>query len=237
MKRIFLHIGIHKTGSTSIQNFLGANRIALQKLGIDFYSGAYFPNNHVELHVATMRAERSSPFKLTKGIQVDEVYRESIQEIVSSYVNNTNFPSLIFSAEGLSYLRYEDEMIRLKNMIPEGRIQIVIYLRNPSDFLVSYRKELEKHPAPTDFDKDSFAYTGADSWLIDYEARLILIKKTFGEQNVIVLNYDEELQHAGNIIPSFLRVIGVESQFSESDWGKLFFNKFPKPANSKVNLN
>ncbi len=81
-KRIVIHIGIHKTGSTSIQNFLWEHRAVLRELSVDFYFGAYNPRNHVELHAATMRADRSSPFKLARALQVDEAFRNRIRERV-----------------------------------------------------------------------------------------------------------------------------------------------------------
>jgi len=224
-KRIVIHVGVHKTGSTSIQEFLRAHRTTLHELGTDFYLGVHFPSNHVELHTATMRVDRASPFKLDRDLRVDEAYRQQVKERVSTYVRNTTCQCVVFSAEGLSYLRYQDEMERLKAMFPEGRIEIVMYIRDARSFLASYRKEMKKHVMPEVIDKDSFAYTGEDSWLVDFDSRLSAFRGTFGAQNVRSLDYDEELRSARNIIPSFLRVLEIETYFQPQDWRGFFLNR------------
>jgi hypothetical protein len=230
-KRIVIHVGIHKTGSTSIQEFLGAHRAALRTLNIDFYSGAYLPNNHVELHVAAMRLERTSPFKLGKAILVDDMYREGVQARVRQYIAQSPCPCVVFSAEGLSYLRYEDEMNRLRAMFPEGRIEIVIYLRDAVSFLASYKRMMTKHKMPATIERDSFLYTGEDSWLVDFESRLAGFRNAFGAQNVIALDYNHEVSTAGNVIPSFLRVLGVEHHSQFQDWSGFFLNRTPPVEN------
>jgi len=226
-KRIVIHVGIHKTGSTSIQEFLRTHREALRTLNVDFFSGAHLPSNHVELHVAAMRLERASPFKMSAGIVVDEVYRQNVQARVRQYITQSNCRCIVFSAEGLSYLRYEDEMNRLKAMIPTGRIEIIMYLRNAAGFLASYQREMTKHTLPAIIESDSFAYTGKDSWLVDYESRLAGFRNAFGAQNVIALDYDHELRTAGNVIPSFLNVLGVADHFHVQDWSGFFLNRTP----------
>jgi hypothetical protein len=143
----------------------------LQKLNCDFYSGEYLPNNHVELHLAAMRPERSSPFKLSSGIAVDELFQERITNHVNRFIENSPCQNIIFSAEGLSYLRHDDEMNRLEAMAPGCKIEIVVYLRNAADFLASYRRTI-RNTIPPVIEPDSFAYTENDSWLVDFNSRL-----------------------------------------------------------------
>jgi GT2 family glycosyltransferase len=172
-----------------------------------------------------MRRERTSPWKLGVGLEVDGTFREAVQQRVHQYIAESHCGCIVFSAEGLSYLRYEDEMNRLRTLIPEGRIEIVVYVREPASFLASYKRELKKHVVPVVIDEDSFAYTGDDSWLSDFDKRIDGFRDAFGGQNVIVIDYDHELRTFGNVIPSFLRVLGVESHFSSADWSSFFLNR------------
>lgn len=49
-KKIILHIGGPKTGTTSLQNWLINNKIFLERHNIDFYSDGYIsPSNQYEL--------------------------------------------------------------------------------------------------------------------------------------------------------------------------------------------
>ncbi len=227
-KRIVIHVGIHRTGSTSIQEFLRTHRAVLRTLSVDFYLGEYVPSNHVELHAAAMRLERTSPFKLNTGLVLDETFRERVQARVRQYITQSDCRCVVFSAEGLSYLRYEDEMNRLRAMIPEGGIEIVMYLRDAASFLASYKSELKKHTMPATIESDSFAYTGEDSWLVDFESRLASFRNAFGAQNVIALDFDHEIRTAGSVIPSFLKVLGVASHFDVQDWSGFFLNRTPR---------
>jgi hypothetical protein len=224
-RRFIIHVGVHKTGSTSLQAFLGSSRERLFALGISFYRGIYIADNHVELHASAMRADRTSPIKMSGALPaVDETFRKNVRENLREFVSSSESSSYVLSAEGLSYLRYMDEMDRLKSLLPEGNIHIVVYLRNPANFLNSYREEMKKHRLPIHIDKDSFAYVEDDSWLLDFDERIGNFRAAFGSDNVTVLDYDREMHDAGNVIPSFLRVLGVETQFSPQDWSLFRLN-------------
>ena len=55
-KKIILHIGSPKTGTTSLQNWLISNKIFLERHNIDFYSDGYIsPANHYELALCSYK--------------------------------------------------------------------------------------------------------------------------------------------------------------------------------------
>lgn len=224
-QRIIIHVGIHKTGTTSIQQFLFRNRMSLRALDVDFYSGIHFPSNHVELHAAAMRLERASPFKLYGDVIVDETYREQVQSHIRRYIAQSPCRNVVFSAEGLSYLRYEDEMNRLKAMIPGRHTEIVMYLRSPASFLASYKRTMKTFELPAEIEKDHFAYTEVDSWLVDFENRLAGFRNAFGARNVTTVCYEAELSISGNVIPSFLEILGVAHHFPPRYWQPVFENR------------
>jgi hypothetical protein len=222
-----LHIGFHKTGTTSIQAFLQRNIVALQKHGLDFYQGMVFPENHVELHAASMRAQRQSGYKNRVALKVDAAYVERVRQCVFQFVQGKDGQKIIFSSEGLSLLRYVDELETLKSMFPPGRFQVVVYLRNKTDYLRSYTLQLKKNAEtlPKLIDKESFAYTEPDTWLLNYEERLSTFKQIFGESNVHTLDYDAAVQREANVIPSFIEWLGLADKFESSDWEDCFHNR------------
>lgn len=222
-----LHIGLHKTGTTSIQAFLQRNISVLQQHGLDFYQGMVIPDNHVELHAASMRPERQSGYKNRARLRVDAAYVAQVQRHVLQFVEASNATRLIFSNEGLSLLRYADELEMLKSLFPAGEFWVVVYLRNEADYLRSYTAQISKNPEtlPVTIDKDSFAYTKSDTWLTDYEARLAPFRQVFGSANVNVLAYDNAMDIEGNVIPSFLTLLGLKSVFHPNDWENCFHNR------------
>jgi hypothetical protein len=58
-------------------------------------------------------------------------------------------------------------------------------------------------------DCQSALYVEADTWLTDYGALISAYQRGFGANNVVVIDYDDEMKREGNVIPSFLRVLGV----------------------------
>lgn len=227
MKTIYMHIGLHKTGTTSIQHFLQANREEILAHGYDFYQGIDLPENHVELHLAAMRVDRESGYKNRTGFIASPEYYKMTQERVCEFVHKSSASRLIFSSEGISLLRHSDEMDALKRLFPTAHIEIIVFLRDPSEYLRSFAKQIRKDPntLPKVITSDSFAYTEPDSWLIDYEERLKWFYLAFGRDNVHVVDYDASVRTQGNVIPSFLAAIGIEPMCFAEKWGQYFFNK------------
>lgn len=226
-KEAIVHIGLHKTGTTSIQQFVQDNIIGFRGEGLDFYQGMVFPQNHVELHAATMRPERQSGYKNRSGLVVDDSYIKFVKERVAKFISETKSPRVLFSNEGLSLLRYPDEMKRLQDLLAVDNVKIIVYLRRPGDFLKSYAQQLIKVPGtlPAVINQDSFAYTEPDSWLVDFTQRVGAFKEAYGDKNVVLIDYDKELMRFGNVIPSFLDAIAVKKHFKPQDWFRYQLNK------------
>jgi hypothetical protein len=234
MKKIYLHIGSYKTGSTSIQRFLLDHADGLRKQGIAFYRGQFSKANHVELYVASLRYERDSFAKLgiCKHITFDAHFTRQIAERVQGFIRQCKEPRVLFSSEGLSLLRYEDEIERLKTILgPESAdIQVILYLRNKADFLRSYMNQLLKtkgrKPAQ---DYRSALYVEQDTWLTDYDSLISTYQMGFGASNVVVIDYDDVMKREGNVIPALLRVLGVEAS-QEMNAASYFLNTTNKSA-------
>jgi hypothetical protein len=220
-----VHIGLHKTGSTSLQEFLGKNRNRLRSLNYDFYSGIYLRDNHVELHAAAMRTDRKSPFKLGARLEVDNQFRDYVRTVVERTVMATNCDNILFSAEGLSYLRFPDEFEGLRRLIPSHSVKVIVYRRALEGYRRSYLVELRKHNIHPTEDCESIAYVNEDSWLWRIEERIDTFRAAFGRQNVIVIDYDKEMAEMGNAIPSFLNVLGLRAEFREGDWRGYALNR------------
>lgn len=211
LKEAIVHIGLHKTGTTSIQQFVQDNINGFRDRGVDFYQGMAILQNHVELHAAAMRPERQSGYKNRTGLVVNDMYIKSVKERVAQFIKQSPCPKVLFSSEGLSLLRYPDEVQMLKALLGTENVKIIVALRNPADYLASYEHQLQKQPGtlPTEITKDSFAYTAADSWLVGYEARLEVFKKVFGEKSLVTIDYDRAMREDRNIIPAFLNGLGM----------------------------
>ena len=219
---IYLHIGTLKTGSKSIQKFLGDNREHLLNYGYSFYRGCCpNENNHSELHLATLRDDRDSLGRQKWTERRGEEYKQQILLRVQKFIRNRKTPQAIFSNEGLSLLRYSDELDRLAEMMDGDNLRIVLYLRNKKDFLRSYTNQICKvrgrHPLK---DPNSALYVAPDSWLVDYKKLIEVYSTRFGRQNIIIKNYDHERSETGNILNSFQDALELplEAKRNPSDY-------------------
>jgi hypothetical protein len=97
--------------------------------------------------------------------------------------------------------------------------------------LASYTAELSAHKLPDSIDRDSFAYVGDDSWLLDFEDRIERFCAAFP---TTVIDYDDEVRRCGNVIPSLLRTLGVEGSFSAEDCSAYFLNRRASPISSRL---
>ena len=189
-----LHIGTHKTGSTSFQQLLGNNRRRLRKKGIEFYKGLLEKNNHVELFFSTIRpgVETLADYKFG-GIDRQKLYYKTRNNI-RNIVKNSKCDKFIFSAEGLSYLRTNAELERLKALFPDNgssNFKIIVVLRDKKDFLYSYANQIKKQKKrKISNNTSSGLYVEEDSWLADFDELLKVYRDFFGEIDII--SYDKE---------------------------------------------
>ncbi|MFC3644837.1 hypothetical protein [Aquibium oceanicum] len=217
MTHSIVHIGLHKTGTTSLQFFLKHHRETLRECGMAFYEGIHRDSNHVELHAYAMRLERTSTFRAKSKFVMDDAYRNAVEKHVIAFMDANRDRIKIFSAEGLSLLFHHDEVERLRSLIG-GPIEIIVFLRDKKSYLASHANQFDHTGLYDRSDRHSFAYTGEDSWLIDYERRLAAFRAVLGKNNVHVLDYDQAVERDGNVIPAFMNAIGLGEVFQKEDW-------------------
>ena len=214
MKKVYLHIGTHKTGSTSIQRWLAENIPLLRERGYDLYRGQHKRNNHIELYLAAMQYERDSLGKHSMtGISFDHDYTNMVAKQVQIFLSGSDSQKAIFTTEGLSLLRHKDEIKRLRTILGSSckSVTIIVALRNPIDFLDSHRKQLakkKKRKPSTDY--WSALYVENDTWLTDYESLVDLYKNEFGQDNIRIIDYDDQVKLRGSVLIAFLEALDFE---------------------------
>ncbi len=212
MKTLYLHIGTHKTGSTSLQNYLIDHAKGLEGYGLAFYTGMVEPGNHLELHVAAMRLDRLSFSKEKYDITGSPDYIRAVTENVRRFQKNHHDKNLIFSTEALNFLRHDDEIERLKNILNSQnyQVKIICVFRDPKFFIKSYRSQIEKAKnRQASDDPKSHLYVGDDSWMIDYNAVREIWSRHFGEKNFIEIDYDKRVAESNDILPAALVAVGL----------------------------
>jgi hypothetical protein len=118
-----LHIGTHRTGTTSIQSYLR------NEVGAPVFPEGYFPdypNCHAEWLVAS-------------SLDFEHAYRAPTRDKLQLEAAS-EAPLLVYSCETISTFRDADRVARVRELVGARRLLVVLYTREPKAFLKSYRR-------------------------------------------------------------------------------------------------
>lgn len=219
-RRVFLHIGTHKTGTTSFQKWLRENEDALRgRFGLGVYRGG-FPNNR-EVGLACANVDRLLPVRQIPQWS-DPVWRDHVRDLAAAQMRRSE-PTIIVSAESLSFLRADDEIRRVADMFADREVTILLTLREPSDFLASWSRHLTRGQYTLSDDPTSFAYVSADSWLARYDDLIAAYATVFGRERILTVDYEAANAEHGSVIPALMRHV-VTDVGHLPDWSGYRYN-------------
>lgn len=136
-KRIVLHIGTHKTGTTTIQRFCHINRDALAKQGVLYpRSCAYHFSQH---RIAfALRGTRPPGEQDKPDLEIES--RALVAEIESS-----DCPTVFISSEELFALP-KAAIVRLGQVLSGHEVGVLAVLRRPDELFASIYNQMVKDP-------------------------------------------------------------------------------------------
>lgn len=209
---LILHIGLPKTGTTSLQRFFIDNKKNMNEAGINY------PAFTQQLAVPTLR-NGSFLFKYLKAL----VHNEDPNSRVKDLENNITMLAdalhsqkrVLISEENLSLggswwpkSKYWQELARFLDNIGAHRSTIVIYLRRQDNWAVSRWKENVKNGMDKSF-KDWCALNSSRSSM-DYSNIIMEIKEVFRNSvNIVGRRYDRKSFLGGDIFHDFCSAAGI----------------------------
>lgn len=228
----FIHLGQHKTGTTSIQSFLLRNQAALEDQRILIPTEFMGRNtaNHYELNLVTLFDQRSSPMKDAFIGSLENLKEKVVHEINLIYklATNKNCNKVLFSNEGLSFLRHYEEYEALYNLFSQYsmKVSVVICLREEKEFKSSWASQLKRMGLDEEKnDKNSYRYLGDDSWLFKWQDRLAFMSQIFDK--LIVYKYKKN-----SSIRSFCDALNIDLSKIDKNSDKIYNLNVNKDTNS-----
>lgn len=191
---IHLHIGRHKSGTSAIQHFLARNRVRLGKAGWEYPRALSGRVAHHDFAAGLDPARAADADEVTQRMRRREVERMrkwlaapgDAEKIVSSEAFQNVDPAL------------------LSGVFPEGRTRVVVYLREPLDYLISsYAQAIQAQAARTPFVSYAAAFRP------DYARFLDRWAAVFGHDAIHVRIYDRSLLAGGDILHDFADALGL----------------------------
>jgi len=206
MKKLYLHVGLHKTGTSSIQVALGRYKGLLKDNGIFAIPG----NSAGLFRREGSDLEREAMFS-GYGAVIDK-------EFVERKIGGIKFDKKnIISSEFLSWLFSAEEIYRLKSVLQLyfDELKIVIYIRRQDKLIVSHFQQASKNNNVF----NGFYYSGCSRSIptskdnydeyLDFNERIKTWENAFGRNNIIIRVMESELLFKGDITKDFFNIFGL----------------------------
>ena len=194
-KKIYLHIGFHKTASSTIQHCMAMNRDELSRQGYLYpFSGIVWKVAHHNIVFQLRDDQRYSPE--VGGIS------DLVQEISESEAS-----SVIVSSEDFSFCDGAEikEIYRILDKL--GSVKIVVYIRRQDKWLQSRYAQITK----SGYFREDFAASLAEGLdAANFYQRLEPWAEVVQPQNVIVRVLEKQQLVSGNVCIDFLDACGIQ---------------------------
>ena len=229
-KKLILHIGTQKTGTTSIQNYLAANRKLLAKQGVcypvdlgGYRAVAKERNAHVLDRAAVGRAKPSA--------QTDEDRALVPAQLKRLRGHMKRYDTLLLSDEriwsdGTAYKKYWPNMHAVISELGFDEVELILYLRRQDHYCESRWNQVVKC---------GVSATGDIAWLLQerpsyarsnfYGEYLDKVEAEFGRQNIHVRIFERPKLVNGDAVDDFMQVAGLSAD-----------ERFVRPQNANPTL-
>ncbi|MGK0298760.1 MAG: hypothetical protein ACI9XC_002383 [Gammaproteobacteria bacterium] len=205
-RRLILHIGTHKTGTTTIQHLCWRNREELLDNGWLYpFNGRpkydFRPGHHLLSFSVLQKPMEQRPYWAQKitSINVTEEWDKLMEEL-------STFPdkNVILSSEAIGGCNMES-IETIKNIISNFDVSIVIYLRNQRDYLISSYKQRVKKSGYT----QSFREFVKGRIILNSNLKMVGRWATiFGDECINIRLYDKVVESSG-LMQDFFNIMGL----------------------------
>lgn len=193
MRTLYLHIGNHRTATSSIQSFMAANAKPLRTKGILY---PYNTSRHLKLMNQLFNGQKT-PQEVAKDL---EFRAES---------KNFDIHSILLSDEDISC---RSDLSVLAQFREYFNVKIIYCLRRQDLWLESWYFQNVKwqwKPALCHLTVDEFYAKRAEFAWADYKSHIQHLEDLFGRENVLLSVFERD-QMPGGPVETFARTIGLE---------------------------
>lgn len=202
--RIVIHAGMHKTGSSSVQ------QVFSEKQAPDFHYLEWYSSNHCELFVylfQEMDEILNYHSVRARGPEFQSripAIRAEWSERLASQLDASRGKTVLLSAEDISFPTMAAATARMRDYFARWTddIRVIAYIRSPTPFAQSAFQQLLKGGGTARLDP-------AVLWPY-YRARFAHFDTIFGRENVELRSYDALVAGNIDIVQDFGRFIGME---------------------------
>ena len=214
-KKLILHIGTQKTGTTSIQNFLGANAALLAEQGIGypldlggFRTVAKERNAHVLDRAAVVRARAKSEKEEDERLIPGHMQR--LRAHIAAHDTLLLSDERIWS-DGATYKKYWKSLRAITDELGFDEVRIVLYRRRQDRYYESRWNQMVKATTTrTQSAPDMLEALPRYARANFYGEYLKKAEKYFGRDNITVRIFERPKLVNGDAVDDFVAAAGIE---------------------------
>lgn len=197
LDRLILHIGDHKTGTTSIQDFCFAHRGALAQQGINYPNdGAITTSGHHALQ-SWLTQPRGKPPRT----------KFDLEAVAPLWLDRFDGATVFLSSENLRFLKV-NQIKKLAALLPARQVQVIAYFRAPLDrFLSGYKQHVKSSESRCSMGVAEFMDALNYDKVVDYSVVIDRWAEVYGREAVNVRSFRAA---KGGIVRDLLTTIGVD---------------------------
>ena len=233
MSKLYLHIGMHKTGTTAIQNVLAANIGNLERVGYCYPAiGMSGPTHAGWVNCIDFPSREASIAQMMKGYRkersvyaanntFDELFDELVQEVELR-------PDLDFVLSSECFTEWVDPQVYASAFSKLfSSVEVVIYLREQTKWLASLTNQYYKDSS---FRFDGNLVATPFRELLDYAQLIDLWAECFGKHSVVIRRFVEG-DGFDSVKDFLMQVLSISAQEAEQ------FDQITADANRSVDAN
>lgn len=216
MKTLYLHIGMSKTGTKSIQNFCWENNEILNRYGYCYPDLSKLCPETIKVKNARFMIQQiknDDKEALDKVVQAK--YREGMDIVIKLF---ETYDNVILSDEDIYQATYSRRKSLWQELKDDGEIfgftvKIIVYLRRQDEFMSSRWNQDIKDIKP---DKrrtitwEEYISEIPKSRQMNYFQKLESMAEYFGRENVIARRFQRGAFYQNSIYADFMKLIGLE---------------------------
>lgn len=194
-----VHIGMHKTGSSSIQNML------FNLLNDTNFHYANLGNPNQSEEVYSLFSEYPEKYhghvaRARSALDVSQYKEKKLKMLIDGFKATGNSTIEIISGEDIGILNF-NEILKLKEFLDTffKTVKIIAYIRPPVSYIQSAFQELIKHGL------SSFDFTNCNP---NYE-RFEMFEKVFGRENMILRLFKSNKLYGDDIVLDFCNTLKI----------------------------
>ena len=212
LKRIILHVGMQKTGSTGIQETLFHNSSVLRSHGYIYLSEWGINHNAILFDIFSPTFDPNHRRIVLDGFTQEkwEETRKSNIKTMLDLIERNACETLILSSEELSLLdftslKYMKQL--LTDLFPEAHMSCIFYTRSPISFLASEFQQMAASPYSefrTDRDTQEYAKHV-------FKLRLGGFLELFHD-DISIIRFEDAIRDEDGLVGNFLKLIDYPQQ-------------------------